>query len=197
MESSKQPRRGGLRFKVGRACYVADARLSGGVKFLWTGCLTRATISPRFYPRLPYPNGPLRFAGVRVLLYSEFRKDPPVISRRPEFTPPTTKSTSFAPAASTFKTRSRPIRGRYPRGNLLQLCHPFFTGKQKLIDTAGRVDRFEKKNKVPSPRSQQQSSSSSIKARAQALHGPAPDRFPRFPIGRLRRSAARRGVSIP
>ncbi len=24
-------------------------------------------------------------------------------------------------------------------------CHPFFTGKQKLIDTAGRVDRFQKK----------------------------------------------------
>lgn len=24
-------------------------------------------------------------------------------------------------------------------------CHPFFTGKQKLIDTAGRVDRFRKK----------------------------------------------------
>ncbi len=24
-------------------------------------------------------------------------------------------------------------------------CHPFFTGKQKLIDTAGRVDRFKKR----------------------------------------------------
>ena len=24
-------------------------------------------------------------------------------------------------------------------------CHPFFTGKQKLIDTAGRVERFNKK----------------------------------------------------
>jgi large subunit ribosomal protein L31 len=24
-------------------------------------------------------------------------------------------------------------------------CHPFFTGKQKLIDAAGRVDRFRKK----------------------------------------------------
>ena len=24
-------------------------------------------------------------------------------------------------------------------------CHPFFTGKQKLMDTAGRVERFEKK----------------------------------------------------
>jgi large subunit ribosomal protein L31 len=24
-------------------------------------------------------------------------------------------------------------------------CHPFFTGKQKLVDTAGRVDRFRKR----------------------------------------------------
>ena len=24
-------------------------------------------------------------------------------------------------------------------------CHPFYTGKQKLIDTAGRVDRFKKR----------------------------------------------------
>ena len=24
-------------------------------------------------------------------------------------------------------------------------CHPFFTGKQKLVDTEGRVDRFQKK----------------------------------------------------
>lgn len=24
-------------------------------------------------------------------------------------------------------------------------CHPFYTGKQKLVDTAGRVDRFKKR----------------------------------------------------
>ena len=24
-------------------------------------------------------------------------------------------------------------------------CHPFFTGKQKLLDTAGRVERFQRK----------------------------------------------------
>jgi large subunit ribosomal protein L31 len=26
-------------------------------------------------------------------------------------------------------------------------CHPFFTGKQKLVDTAGRVERFNRKYK--------------------------------------------------
>ncbi len=24
-------------------------------------------------------------------------------------------------------------------------CHPFYTGKQKLVDTAGRIDRFNKR----------------------------------------------------
>jgi len=24
-------------------------------------------------------------------------------------------------------------------------CHPFFTGKQRFVDTAGRIDRFRKK----------------------------------------------------
>ncbi len=27
-------------------------------------------------------------------------------------------------------------------------CHPFYTGKQKLLDTAGRVERFKKKYKM-------------------------------------------------
>ena len=27
-------------------------------------------------------------------------------------------------------------------------CHPFFTGKQKLVDTAGRVERFRQKYKL-------------------------------------------------
>ncbi len=31
-------------------------------------------------------------------------------------------------------------------------CHPFFTGKQKLVDTAGRVDRFRRKYGLKSER---------------------------------------------
>jgi len=29
-------------------------------------------------------------------------------------------------------------------------CHPFYTGKQKLVDTAGRVDKFRKREGVKS-----------------------------------------------
>jgi large subunit ribosomal protein L31 len=33
------------------------------------------------------------------------------------------------------------------RVEICSSCHPFFTGRQKLVDTAGRIDRFEKKYK--------------------------------------------------
>ena len=31
------------------------------------------------------------------------------------------------------------------RVEICSKCHPFFTGKQKLIDTAGRIERFKRK----------------------------------------------------
>ena len=31
------------------------------------------------------------------------------------------------------------------RVDICSACHPFFTGKQKLVDTAGRVERFRRK----------------------------------------------------
>lgn len=33
------------------------------------------------------------------------------------------------------------------RVDICSKCHPFFTGKQKLVDAAGRVDKFMKKYK--------------------------------------------------
>ena len=45
---------------------------------------------------------------------------------------------------STFKTRST-MKGDMLRVEICSSCHPFFTGKQKLLDTAGRVERFQKK----------------------------------------------------
>ncbi len=43
---------------------------------------------------------------------------------------------------STTKTRS--TRGQFTV-DICSQCHPFYTGKQKLMDTAGRVERFRKK----------------------------------------------------
>ena len=43
----------------------------------------------------------------------------------------------------SFKTRS--TLGHDLHIEICSECHPFFTGKQKLVDTAGRVDRFNKR----------------------------------------------------
>ncbi|HET6511517.1 MAG TPA: 50S ribosomal protein L31 [Candidatus Kapabacteria bacterium] len=43
-----------------------------------------------------------------------------------------------------FETRST-ANGDMLRLEICANCHPFFTGKQKLVDTAGRVERFQKK----------------------------------------------------
>jgi large subunit ribosomal protein L31 len=45
---------------------------------------------------------------------------------------------------STFNTRST-YKGPELRLEICSVCHPFYTGRQKLIDTEGRVDRFQKK----------------------------------------------------
>lgn len=44
---------------------------------------------------------------------------------------------------STFPTRS--TLGHDLQIEVCSSCHPFFTGKQKIVDTGGRVDKFRKK----------------------------------------------------
>lgn len=43
---------------------------------------------------------------------------------------------------NTFKTRSTKPELHL---EICSACHPFFTGRQKLIDTEGRIERFTKK----------------------------------------------------
>jgi large subunit ribosomal protein L31 len=45
---------------------------------------------------------------------------------------------------ATFPTRSTK---KELRVEICSSCHPFFTGKQKLIDAAGRIERFQKRYK--------------------------------------------------
>ncbi len=44
---------------------------------------------------------------------------------------------------TTFMTRSTNADGIHVE--ICSACHPFFTGKQKLMDTAGRIERFNRK----------------------------------------------------
>ena len=44
---------------------------------------------------------------------------------------------------NTFETRSTAKQEIH--AEICSMCHPFFTGKQKFVDAAGRIDRFNKK----------------------------------------------------
>ena len=50
--------------------------------------------------------------------------------------------TVLCSCGNSFETRST---GDDLRVELCSECHPFYTGKQKLVDTGGRIDRFERR----------------------------------------------------
>lgn len=59
------------------------------------------------------------------------------------------KTLVLCACGAQFETRST----KFPeiRLEICSNCHPFFTGKQKLVDTAGRVEKFRRKyTKKPS-----------------------------------------------
>ncbi len=51
-------------------------------------------------------------------------------------------STVVCACGNTFETRSTMDKIHV---EVCNKCHPFYTGKQKLVDTGGRVDRFKKR----------------------------------------------------
>jgi large subunit ribosomal protein L31 len=61
------------------------------------------------------------------------------------------EATVSCACGNTFKTRSTVGDIKV---EICSVCHPFFTGKQKLIDTTGRVEKFRKRYKIASPPSE-------------------------------------------
>ena len=54
------------------------------------------------------------------------------------------ETTVSCTCGNTFVTRSTAATGTI-RSDMCSQCHPFYTGKQKILDTGGRVARFEKR----------------------------------------------------
>ncbi|MBD5141674.1 MAG: 50S ribosomal protein L31 [Oscillospiraceae bacterium] len=52
------------------------------------------------------------------------------------------ETTITCACGNVIKTRSTKENIRV---EICSKCHPFYTGKQKLVDTGGRVDRFKKR----------------------------------------------------
>jgi large subunit ribosomal protein L31 len=44
-----------------------------------------------------------------------------------------------------FEIETWSTRGEHIEVEICSNCHPFYTGKQRFVDTAGRIDRFRKK----------------------------------------------------
>ncbi len=56
------------------------------------------------------------------------------------------KCTITCACGTTFETRSSVSTVHL---DICSKCHPFYTGKQRLVDTAGRVERFRRRYKLP------------------------------------------------
>ena len=61
---------------------------------------------------------------------------------KPDIHPKYVEATVTCACGNNFVTRSTKPEIRL---EICSACHPFFTGKQKLIDSAGRVDRYERR----------------------------------------------------
>ncbi|MGD1276100.1 MAG: 50S ribosomal protein L31 [Tepidisphaeraceae bacterium] len=61
---------------------------------------------------------------------------------KPKIHPRYQTCTVHCACGNTFVTRSTMAKINV---DICSQCHPFFTGKQKFVDTAGRVERFSKK----------------------------------------------------
>ncbi len=62
---------------------------------------------------------------------------------KPDIHPKYQEVTVTCSCGNTFVTRS--TAGRDLQIEVCSLCHPFYTGKQKIVDTGGRVDKFRRK----------------------------------------------------
>ncbi|MQA98695.1 MAG: 50S ribosomal protein L31 [Actinobacteria bacterium] len=70
---------------------------------------------------------------------------------------------------NTFTTRS--VKSEL-HVELCSKCHPFYTGKQKLVDTGGRVERFQKKY---AKRQQDAAAPAEVDLGTETPEAPAPD----------------------
>lgn len=61
---------------------------------------------------------------------------------KPDIHPKYELSTVNCACGNTFQTRSTQPNVHV---EICSACHPYYTGKQKLVDTAGRVERFRQR----------------------------------------------------
>jgi large subunit ribosomal protein L31 len=76
-----------------------------------------------------------------ITLTGPVRREPEVKNGiHPEYV----ETTVTCSCGNTFTTRST-AKGGAIHADVCSACHPFYTGKQKILDIGGRVDKFEKR----------------------------------------------------
>ncbi|MFL6136948.1 MAG: 50S ribosomal protein L31 [Frankiaceae bacterium] len=63
---------------------------------------------------------------------------------KPDIHPDYKVTTVHCTCGNAFTTRSTSSAGEI-HAEVCSQCHPFYTGKQKILDVGGRVDKFEKR----------------------------------------------------
>ena len=62
---------------------------------------------------------------------------------KPKIHPKYVDCTVTCACGNTFETRS--TKGEKLKVEICSNCHPFYTGKQKILDTAGRIEKFNRR----------------------------------------------------
>ncbi len=88
--------------------------------------LCLAVPGPGRYTARPFERGALASDTMKPAIHPEYKD-----------------TTVTCSCGNTFVTRS--TLGHDLQIEVCSNCHPFFTGKQKIVDTGGRVDKFRKK----------------------------------------------------
>src|SRR5262245_55561905 len=86
------------------------------------------------------------------------------LTMKPGIHPTYVESTVTCACGNTFTTRStKPVL----RTDLCSVCHPFYTGEQRIVDTAGQVERFMRRMETAAATSRPTKRQARLTARAE------------------------------
>ncbi|GGS60583.1 hypothetical protein GCM10010156_19140 [Planobispora rosea] len=107
---------------------------------------TLVTEPQRF--RFPPARTPVCLSAHATLGETQWRPGDRALERtkamKPDIHPEYVTTQVTCTCGNTFTTRSTAKTGSI-HADVCSACHPFYTGKQKILDTGGRVARFEKR----------------------------------------------------
>jgi len=107
---------------------------------------------------------------------------------KPNIHPEYVEATVVCACGNTFQTRSTKPRLHV---EVCSMCHPFFTGEHRIVDTAGRVERFLKRYGLREEKGPEAAAEAKAVAEAEGEGephpGPEPDEEPKPPANLKRK----------